>query len=105
VIDAMTLLDVEELVSYWIDHPPVHLLLGAYLGLGKNRARVRRAPPEARAPSAAPRDVGQLVAELGPAFQKRDVNAGLGPAVLDINELRQKALAEAGCANPVKARR
>jgi hypothetical protein len=38
VIDAMTLLEVEELTRYWIDHPPPHLLIAAYLGLAGNGA-------------------------------------------------------------------
>jgi hypothetical protein len=29
----MTLLDVEELVAYWAGHPPVHLMVAAYLGI------------------------------------------------------------------------
>ena len=31
-IDAMTLPQVDELFGYWAKHPPVHLLVAAYLG-------------------------------------------------------------------------
>jgi len=37
VIDEMTLFQVEELTSYWARHPPLHLLVAAYLGFGKDR--------------------------------------------------------------------
>jgi hypothetical protein len=40
VIDAMTLLEVEELTRYWIDHPPPHLLIAAYLGIGRERGKL-----------------------------------------------------------------
>jgi hypothetical protein len=30
----MTLFDVEELTLYWADHPPTHLMVAAYLGIG-----------------------------------------------------------------------
>jgi hypothetical protein len=32
----MTLLDVEELCDYWKDHPPVHISVAAYLGIGSD---------------------------------------------------------------------
>jgi hypothetical protein len=34
----MTLLDVEELTRYWAGHPPVHLLLAAFMGVGQKTA-------------------------------------------------------------------
>ncbi len=37
IIDEMTLFQIEELTSYWAQHPPLHLLVAAYLGVGKNR--------------------------------------------------------------------
>jgi hypothetical protein len=33
----MTLLDFEELTSYWAEHPPVHILVAAYLGIGSKK--------------------------------------------------------------------
>ena len=49
VIDAMTLLDVEELTRYWIDHPPLHLMVAAYLGArqGHRQADAHPGPPAA----------------------------------------------------------
>lgn len=31
----MTLLDYEELCQYWAKNPPTHLMVAAYLGVGK----------------------------------------------------------------------
>ena len=39
VIDEMTLFDFEELTAYWVEHPPVHILVGAYLGVGKHQRK------------------------------------------------------------------
>jgi hypothetical protein len=86
----MTLFEVEELTSYWAQHPPAHLLVAAYLGAGKNRSA--RLPPTSmgrgRQPSS---DSGSLLAQLGPGFGDGDVNAGLSPAILDFAELRLRA--------------
>jgi len=69
----MTLFDVEELTAYWAEHPPVHILMGAYLGAGK--------PQRSRIPSvhsglgrAASSDLKGIVAELGPGFGTGDVH-------------------------------
>ena len=35
----MTLFQVEELTSYWAQHPPLHLLVAAFLGLGKDKQK------------------------------------------------------------------
>lgn len=35
----MTLLDVEELSTYWTKHPPVHVLVAAYLGVGVEKKK------------------------------------------------------------------
>jgi hypothetical protein len=90
----MTLLDVEELTRYWIDHPPLHLMVAAYLGVGKDNGR--RARPESSAAKrrgmGANSDVDALVAELGPNFTSGDVHAGLAPVVLDFTELRRTAI-------------
>ena len=33
MIDEMTVFDVDELCSYWSRHPPVHVLVAAFLGV------------------------------------------------------------------------
>jgi hypothetical protein len=85
----MTLFDFEELTAYWVEHPPVHILVGAYLGVGK---RQRKPIPSAgsrpgRAPSS---DLPTILAELGPGFGAGDVHAGLPGVVLDFSELRRQ---------------
>jgi hypothetical protein len=86
----MTLFQIEELTSYWAQHPPVHLLVAAYLGIAKNK--------NAKVPSASmgrgqrsSTDSSSLLARLGPGFGAGDVNAGLSPVVLDFAELRVRA--------------
>lgn len=32
-MDDLTLPEVEELLTYWADHPPTHILVAAYLGI------------------------------------------------------------------------
>jgi hypothetical protein len=92
VIDAMTLFEVEELTRYWTSHPPLHLLIAAFLGWqhGKSGGEKR---PTAAAPK---RDMAaeQLLANLGPGIVNGDVHAGLGKVLLDSTELRRKAAAE-----------
>jgi hypothetical protein len=86
----MTLFQIEELTSYWAQHPPVHLLVAAYLGVGKNKDA--RLPPTSmdrrQQPSS---DSSSLLAQLGPGFGAGDVNAGLSPVVLDFAQLRLRA--------------
>jgi hypothetical protein len=85
----MTLFDIEELMAYWVEHPPVHILLGAYLGVGKHQrnpisftgSRPGRAPTS---------DLPTILAELGPGFGAGDVHAGLPGVVLDFSELRRR---------------
>ena len=85
----MTLFDFEELTAYWVEHPPVHIMVGAYLGVGK---RQRKPIPSAgsrpgRAPSS---DLQTILAEFGPGFGADDVHAGLPGVVLDFSELRRR---------------
>jgi hypothetical protein len=89
----MTLLDVEELTRYWIDHPPLHLMVAAYLGVGRDKGRrMALRLSEAEASSiGAHANVDNLLAELGPSFATGDVHAGLAPVVLDFAELRRRA--------------
>ena len=91
VIDAMTLLDVEELTQYWIDHPPLHLMVAAYLGIGKRNAKRTRSRKSLPVPPGEERLISaQLLAELGPSFSNMDVHAGLAPVVLDFAELKRR---------------
>jgi hypothetical protein len=39
----MTLADVTELFDYWADHPPVHEMAAAYLGIPQRRRAEERA--------------------------------------------------------------
>jgi hypothetical protein len=86
----MTLFQIEELTSYWTQHPPVHLLVAAYLGLGKNSSA--RLPPASMGRGKQPSsDSGSLLAQLGPGFGAGDVNGGLSPVIVDFAELRLRA--------------
>ena len=88
VIDEMTLFDLEELTKYWVEHPPLHILVGAYLGVGK---QPRPTPPgPAGSPGAAGFHRDAVLAELGPGFGAGDVHAGLAPVELDFAELRRR---------------
>jgi hypothetical protein len=92
----MTLLDFEELTAYWAQHPPVHILVAAYLGLTKQK-RSRTPSATSGAASAwsdkqAGLDVDSILAELGPGFASGNLHTGLGPVVLDFGELRRKAV-------------
>jgi hypothetical protein len=85
----MTLLEVEELTRYWIEHPPLHLMVAAYLGNGNaSRARAKVVADDSVA-TGAKSDVGAVLAELGPRFAGGDVHAGLAPVVLDFTELKR----------------
>jgi hypothetical protein len=88
----MTLFEVEELTRYWTDHPPLHLTIAAYLGIGKEqRRRPRPASTQAASESLLGVKAGHLLAQLGPAFTSGDVHTGLQPVVLDFTELRRMA--------------
>ena len=89
VIDEMTLFDLEELTAYWAEHPPLHILVGAYLGIGKHRRKGESSAPESQR-TAANSDMAALLAELGPGFGAGDVHAGLAPVVLDFSELQRR---------------
>ena len=88
----MTLLEVEELTQYWINHPPLHLMVAAYLGI--SNANTKRTRPRG-GPSISPNDnsfdIGTALAELRPSFSKRNVHAGLAAVVLDFAELKRRA--------------
>jgi hypothetical protein len=85
----MTLFDFQELTAYWVEHPPVHILVGAYLGVGKDQHKpipFSGSRPD-RAPSS---DLPTILAELGSGFGAGDVHAGLPGVVLDFSELRRR---------------
>lgn len=84
----MTLLQVEELTSYWARHPPLHLLVAAYLG-PRNAKRCAASSTIAGQDKPTGADVGSMLARLGPGFAAGDVHAGLSPVILDFAELRR----------------
>jgi hypothetical protein len=86
----MTLFDFEELTAYWAEHPPLHILISAYLGVGKDRHRPVQMPPGNREHKTGS-ELEAVLAELGPGFGPGDVHAGLTPVVLDFTELRRRA--------------
>lgn len=86
----MTLFDFEELARYWADHPPVHILVAAYLGLNKYPHQSTPNGPVNTGPAAGS-NLEELLAELGPGFGVGDVHTGLDPVVLDFAELRRRA--------------
>lgn len=81
----MTLVEVAELGAYWAEHPPVHLLLAAYLGAGLGRRG--RAPA---LPGGAPSEPEAVLGALAPGLGAGDIHAGLAPVVLDFAELRRR---------------
>ena len=89
----MTLFDFEELTAYWVEHPPVHILIGAYFGVGKQqRKRVPLAASNSTRQTGG--DIQDLLAELGPGFGIGDVHAGLPAVLLDFAELRRRVRSE-----------
>lgn len=86
----MTLFQAEELTAYWAQHPPVHLLVAAYLGLGK-RKRLPEPPLSPDKGGARSAHAASLLACLGPGFEGGDVHAGFPPAILDFAELQRRA--------------
>ena len=85
----MTLFQVEELTSYWTRHPPLHLLVAAYLGIDKHKQQLS-APIFADHGQRSGSEPGSVLTQLGPGFNGGDVHAGLPPVVLDFGELRQQ---------------
>jgi hypothetical protein len=86
----MTLFQIEELTSYWAQHPPVHLLVAAYLGVGKSKSE--RMPPTSMGRGQQPSlGSSSLLAQLGPGFRAGEADTALSPVVLDFAELRLRA--------------
>jgi hypothetical protein len=86
----MTLFQIEELTSYWAQHPPVHLLVAAYLGVGKNKNALMPSTSMGRRQQPTS-DSSSLLAQLGPGFGAGEINAGLSPVILDFAELRVRS--------------
>ena len=86
----MTLFQIEELTCYWAQHPPLHLLIAAYLGVGKTKNALLPSTSvgQGQQPNS---DSGSLLAQLGPGFGTGEVNAGLSPVALDFAELCLRA--------------
>lgn len=92
----MTLLDYEELCGYWADHPPVHLSVAAYLGIGRRRGH---SGPPARAasshpPSSSPPSINSGLRELlgSQGFAKGNLHDGCAEAVIfDFNAMVARA--------------
>lgn len=86
----MTLLDFEELVGYWREHPPLHLLAAAWLAVGSSKKRERKlaagGPPVTNNPG-----FDSLLGELGYGFVAADVHVGLDRVILDFAELKRNA--------------
>jgi len=96
----MTLFDFEELTAYWAEHPPLHILVAAYLGIGKNKRQRTSSSALPRSGRPAGSDLQSMLTELGPGFGVGDVHAGLAPVVLDFAESRRwtGSMVEAGAA-------
>lgn len=77
----MTLFDYEELCGYWSDHPPVHLLVAAYLGIKSSGSNGHSSvkPPSAQ-------DFSEV--RMFPGMAEGDIHAGLPQPVFDFAELR-----------------
>ncbi|HTS92235.1 MAG TPA: hypothetical protein VMG55_09565 [Stellaceae bacterium] len=54
----MTLPDFYELCEYWKEHPPMHLMVAAYAGIGKTSPRSTG-------------DLGDLLRMMGPGGELR----------------------------------
>lgn len=85
----MTLLEVEELTRYWIEHPPLHIAMAAFLGVRRRGKRGR--PAGGSGPASRNTDPASLLAELGaPGLGAGDVHAGLPPVMLDFTALKHQ---------------
>jgi hypothetical protein len=64
-IDQLTLWDVSDLFEYWREHPPTHVLVGAYLSRGKKSSSVK---PGKTGSKAAFDELTRAVTSAGGAF-------------------------------------
>jgi hypothetical protein len=91
----MTLIDYAELCDYWADHPPVHLLAAAYLGVrgSSSRASAGASRGSGAARERVPSTNSGLRELLGaPGFAKGDLHMGCAEAVvLDFDAMLARA--------------
>jgi hypothetical protein len=83
----MTLLDVAELGEYWAEHPPVHLLVAAFVGYkgdAPDKPNWRDEMTRAQTPST---ETARLAQQLGMPAGTLD---GLPPAIFDVDELMRQ---------------
>ncbi len=88
----MTLLDFDELAAYWTEHPPLHILVGAYFGVDRDKHK-RGIAAFTKSCHVTGSDLESVLAELGPGFGTGDIHAGLAPVVLDFDQLRRRTRA------------
>jgi hypothetical protein len=72
----MTLFDFEELAAYWAEHPPVHILVGAYLGIGKDTRK-----PAPSMPTGLGRETGSDLPWRPWCSISRSCSAGQKPSI------------------------
>jgi hypothetical protein len=99
----MTLLDVEELSGYWAEHPPVHLMVAAYLGVKpqpSGPSPVAGSGPRltSGSPVADPVDAAALLRV--PGMARGDIHDGLAAPIFDFEELRRRELAVLAASTP-----
>ncbi len=77
----MTLFDYEELCRYWAKNPPVHLMVAAYLGVGKTSSEAQSAKDQQKA-------ISEILAGGGTAVvNKRVFERGMPKMTFDATEL------------------
>jgi hypothetical protein len=76
----MTLLDVEELMRYWTDYPPLHLLLAAFIGVGQKTTPLGGSTRDnfIREPS-----LCEIMTLPGVGQAIRPLSSGFGPGAVD----------------------
>lgn len=83
----MTLFDYEELCGYWAKNPPTHLMVAAYLGVGK--------PADAQTSQQSPKSQKEAIAEIlkggGTAIiDQRIFEKGMPIPTFNFNELMSR---------------
>jgi hypothetical protein len=84
VIDEMTIFQVEEIFAYHAEHPPVHLMVAAYLGVKPSTRSERNSSKNGVDEFDANQAAGFLMAA---GFGMGNVHAGLGTPTFDVDEL------------------
>ena len=84
----MTLLDYAELCEYWAKHPPTHLMVAAYLGVGKESTEQQQPVQSAKSQKEA---VAEILQGGGAAVVSRSIFEKSGPApTFDFSELMSR---------------